>query len=116
VAALDEPKVLEARGHLFVGVCIEGADRAQVLLSFKRKVKIASENKVAQLIAAALPGLNLHDPAPVPGGVPSMAGYDYFELDRSHPLWDDVRRASNVGVYLPRDMEQLKLDLVGNWE
>lgn len=116
VGGIADPRLLDARGKLFLGVCIEGPDRPQILLTFPKRAKIASESKVQSLIVAATEGLALHPPAPVPAGVPCFAGYDYFELDRSHPLWEDVRRANQVAVYLPRELEQVKLDLVGTWE
>lgn len=116
VGALSRPELLEARGRVFLGVCVDTPERQQVLPTLPSRLKIASEAKVRQLIVAASPGLGLHDHGPVPAGVPSYAGYDYFELDRSHPLWDDVQRAREVAVYLPRDLGQFKLDLVGTWE
>jgi type VI secretion system protein ImpJ len=91
-------------------------DRQQVIATFPLRAVVASERTVLGLMAAALPGLKLQPPAPVPAGTPNHNSYDYFELDRQHDLWRDIAAARDVAVYLPPEFASAKLDLVGIWE
>ncbi len=116
VGALSEPKLLEPRARLFLGVSHAEMDRQQVLATFALRACVASERTVLGLMAAALPGLKLLPPAPVPAGTPNHNSYDYFELDRQHDLWRDIAAARDVAVYLPPEFANAKLDLVGIWE
>lgn len=116
VGALSEPKLLEPRARLFLGVSHPEMDRQQAIASFPLRVVIASERNVLGLMAAALPGLRLQPPAPVPAGTPNHNSYDYFELDRQHDLWNDIAAARGVAIYLPPEFAAAKLDLVGIWE
>lgn len=116
VGALSEPKLLEPRARLFLGVSHPEMDRQQVIATFALRAIVASERSVLGLMAAALPGLKLQPPAPVPAGTPNHNSYDYFELDRQHDLWRDIAGARDVAVYLPPEFANAKLDLVGIWE
>ncbi len=116
VGALAEPKLLDPRARLFLGVSHPEMDRQQVIASFALRATVASERTVLGLMAAALPGLKLMPPAPVPAGTPNHNSYDYFELDRQHDLWRDIATARDVAIYLPPEFASAKLDLVGIWE
>lgn len=116
VGALTEPKLLEARARLFLGVSHAEMDRQQVIASFALRAIVASEKTVLGLMAAALPGVKLLPPAPVPAGTPNHNSYDYFELDRQHDLWRDIAASRDVAIYLPPEFATAKLDLVGIWE
>lgn len=116
VGALSEPKLLDPRARLFLGVSHPEMDRQQAIASFPLRVIIASERNVLGLMAAALPGLRLQPPSPVPAGTPNHNSYDYFELDRHHDLWNDIAASRGVAIYLPPEFANAKLDLVGIWE
>jgi type VI secretion system protein ImpJ len=74
-------------------------------------VKIGAVNKMQQLVQAALPGVPLSAVAAPPSQIRAMAGYVYFELDRSHVDWKDFATAPALGLYIAGDWPDLAMEL-----
>jgi type VI secretion system protein ImpJ len=74
-------------------------------------VKIGAVTKMQQLVQAALPGVPLSPVAAPPSQIRAMAGYVYFELDRSHPDWKDFATAPALGLYIAGDWPDLAMEL-----
>ncbi|WP_207791548.1 type VI secretion system baseplate subunit TssK [Sandaracinobacteroides saxicola] len=74
-------------------------------------VKIGAVTKMQQLVQAALPGVPLSAIAAPPQQIRAMAGYVYFELDRSHPDWKDFSTAPALGLYIAGEWPELAMEL-----
>ncbi|HBN9879265.1 TPA: type VI secretion system baseplate subunit TssK [Pseudomonas aeruginosa] len=77
---------------------------------FLQQVKVASMERLNELVSRQLPGIPL-SPLPVaPRQLPYHAGFSYFEVDRSHPLWQQMmRNTSGFGFHIAGDFPGLEL-------
>lgn len=73
--------------------------------------KIGAVTKMQQLVQAALPGVPLAPVGAPPSQIRAMAGYVYFELDRSHPDWKDFATAPALGLYIAGEWPDLAMEL-----
>ncbi|GGI68178.1 type VI secretion protein [Polymorphobacter multimanifer] len=74
-------------------------------------VKIGAVTRMQQLVQAALPGVPLAAVAAPPPQIRAMAGYVYFELDRSHPDWKEFATAPALGLYIAGEWPDLAMEL-----
>ncbi len=74
--------------------------------------KIADSHRVESLVLTANPGLRL-EPVPRPREpIPVRKDASYYRLHGEGPLWDEVRRSGQLGIYIPRAPDGLHLELV----
>ncbi len=76
------------------------------------KIKIGSPNTIENLIGAALRGVGISHLTWLPSQIPARAGYQYFQIDTSHELWNDIRLSKTIAIYLPAEYSQAKMDLI----
>ncbi|WP_454725138.1 MULTISPECIES: type VI secretion system baseplate subunit TssK [Cupriavidus] len=78
---------------------------------FLQQIKVASLEKLNELVRLQLPGIPLM-PLPVaPRHLPYHAGFTYFQLDRSHPSWQQMmRNTAGFGFHLSGDYPGLQLE------
>ena len=80
---------------------------------FPSVAKIASVQKMKQIVESALPGVPLrHVPTPPPQ-IRVLPGYVYFELDRSVRDWRDLATAPGLGLHVAGEWPELQLELWG---
>lgn len=78
---------------------------------FPSVAKIASVQKMRQIVESALPGVPLrHVPTPPPQ-IRVLPGYVYFELDRSVRDWRDFATAPGLGLHVAGEWPELQLEL-----
>jgi type VI secretion system protein ImpJ len=77
---------------------------------FPTQVKIAPAETISDLIRQGLPGIPVVPMPAAPRQIPYHAGYAYFELDQTHELWDQLRNAAGVAVYVPGEFPGLKME------
>ncbi|MCM2973206.1 type VI secretion system baseplate subunit TssK [Larsenimonas suaedae] len=76
---------------------------------FVQQTKIASVERIRDLISLQLPGVPL-TPLPVaPRQLPYHAGYTYFQLDRQSQAWDMLRNASGFAFHVAGEFPGLEL-------
>jgi type VI secretion system protein ImpJ len=97
--------------QIFLGLRA-GGDQSEVLRRAPQLLKISAGDRVSQLVRQALPGLGIrHVPNP-PGAVPIRTGHLYFEVERTGPEWDAIRRSRNLAAYVPSDFVDASLELI----
>jgi type VI secretion system protein ImpJ len=75
------------------------------------RVKVFSRDLIERVVRQAVPGVPLtYLPVP-PSSVPPGFGVVYFSIDREHPLFDSLRKHSNIGVYVPGEIPNVELVL-----
>lgn len=78
---------------------------------FPSVAKIASVQKMRQIVESALPGVPLrHVPTPPPQ-IRVLPGFVYFELDRSVRDWRDFATAPGLGLHVAGEWPELQLEL-----
>lgn len=76
---------------------------------FVQQTKIASVEKIRELISLQLPGIPLV-PLPVaPRQLPYHAGYSYFQLERSSKAWDMLINSSGFAFHVAGEIPELEL-------
>lgn len=106
---IDDPRLLE-EGEFYL-VATGDVQRGE----FERlpsACKIADSHRVEGLARFNNPGLTL-EPVPRPRPpVPVRKDAFYFRLHTTGPLWDEIRRSGQIGLFVPRAPDGLKLELV----
>ncbi|HEV2864865.1 MAG TPA: type VI secretion system baseplate subunit TssK [Pyrinomonadaceae bacterium] len=104
----DDRLLAEAEFYLAVRA---NAPVADLIKAVPRTLKIASRDVIDDVIAAALPGVTLTHISPPPASIPARVGFQYFQLDNSGRIWDDIRGAKTIAVYVPDEIPEEKLEL-----
>jgi type VI secretion system protein ImpJ len=84
----------------------------ELIGKFPQLTKLASPNDIPRLVRNSLPGVVLrHLPSP-PSAVPVKLDNQYFSLVQSGPLWDALTQARAVGVFVPSEIADPKMELL----
>lgn len=76
-----------------------------------QQTKVASSDKIRELISLQLPGIPLL-PLPVaPRQLPYHAGYSYFQLDRQSPAWQMLAVSNTLAFHIAGDFPELDMQL-----
>jgi type VI secretion system protein ImpJ len=78
---------------------------------FPAQVTIASVETIAKLVNDHLPGVPLQALSVVPRQIPFHAGYTYFELDRNHSRFRELRTGGGIAIHVPDSFPGLALEL-----
>jgi type VI secretion system protein ImpJ len=106
---VEDQKLLEA-AHFYL-VATGDLPRAE----FERlptACKVADSSRVESLARTANPGLALVPVPRPPSPVPVRKDAVYFQVKADGPLWQEIRRSGQIGVFVPRAPEGLQLELV----
>jgi type VI secretion system protein ImpJ len=77
---------------------------------FPAQVKVGPSERIGDLVRQGLPGLPVVPVPVVPRQIPFHAGYAYFELDRSHELWDQLKNSGGVAIHVAGDFPGLTME------
>lgn len=80
---------------------------------FVTQAKAGPPDKLDDLVRSHLPGVMLQAMPVPPRQIPFNAGYVYFELVRSGPLWDEIAQHGGLALHVAGDFPSLKLELWG---
>ena len=76
-----------------------------------QQTKMASSEKIRELISLQLPGVPLL-PLPVaPRQLPYHAGYSYFQLDRQSPAWQMLVTGNTLAFHIAGEFPELDMQL-----
>lgn len=111
VASIQDDRVLQAEGAIYIAVQAE-VPAEKVVREAPLKFKISSQDRVDQLITAALRGISVrHVPAPPPE-IPVQPGRNYFQVDKAGDHWEAIRSSRSMALYLPPEFQGLNLELM----
>jgi len=80
---------------------------------FATQAKVGPSERLPDLVRAHLPGVTLQSLPVPPRQIPFNAGYVYYELARSGPLWDAILQHGGIALHVAGDFPGLKLELWG---
>lgn len=78
---------------------------------FPAQLKLGPAEQIRALVTHHLPGIPVH-PVPVaPRQIPYHAGFAYFEVDRAHALWAELKTSGGLALHVAGDFPGLALEL-----
>ncbi|CCN45811.1 conserved hypothetical protein [Vibrio nigripulchritudo MADA3029] len=107
VAPIQDQSLLESADFIL-------AVRARMPLEdlrrlFVQQTKVASVEKIRELISLQLPGIPVN-PLPVaPRQLPYHAGYTYYQLDKTSEAWRMLQNASGFAFHVAGEFDELDL-------
>lgn len=104
----DERLLKEAEFYLAVRAQMP---EAKIIEGVPRVVKVASRDVIDTIIGSALPGVILSHTNPPPAPIPARVGFKYFKLDTIGPYWDGIRGSKVLGVFVPDEINDEKLEM-----
>jgi len=88
-------------------------NEAELIRKTPDLIKICSRKFIAKLVQRALPGLQLIHLSTPPNALStgSETKTQYFEIQKSGPCWESILDSSELGVYVPGELADSKLEL-----
>lgn len=74
------------------------------------QTKLGPVERIRDLVNLHLPGVTLR-PLPIaPREIPYHAGYNYFEVDTTHDLWNQLHSSGGLAMHISGDFPDLQLE------
>ncbi|ATP90306.1 MULTISPECIES: type VI secretion system baseplate subunit TssK [Aeromonas] len=109
VAMVNESELMQSAD--FVLAVRARMPQEQLRKQLLQQTKVASSDKIRELISLQLPGIPLL-PLPVaPRQLPYHAGYSYFQLDRQSPAWQMLAVGNTLAFHIAGDFPELDMQL-----
>jgi type VI secretion system protein ImpJ len=77
---------------------------------FPSQLKIGPAEKIADLVRLALPGVAVNAVPVAPRQIPFHAGFAYFELDQTGPLWDQLKDSGGIAIHVAGEFPGLAME------
>ncbi|MBA0264346.1 type VI secretion system baseplate subunit TssK [Stenotrophomonas maltophilia] len=85
----------------------------QLRARFVQQAKVASIERIDELVSLQLPGIPLVAMPVAPRHLPYHAGFTYFQLDRGSPAWQMMLSTSGIGLHVSGDFPEMDIQLWG---
>lgn len=83
----------------------------QLHRQFPQQSKVATPERIHELIALQLPGIPLQALPVVPRHLPYHAGFSYFLLDLQSPEWLGLSQSTQLALHVAGEFPALELQL-----
>ncbi len=74
------------------------------------QLKIASVERIRELVIAGMPGIAIKVLPVAPRQVPFHSGYTYFELDRQSSFWKELQKSGGIAMHVGGDFPGLEFE------
>jgi type VI secretion system protein ImpJ len=108
---IADDRLLEPSVPIYLGV-YANVSVGQLQGMFPELSKIASPERLEVLVAAALKGISLRLVQSLPAALPAQAGWTYFQLEKSGPIWEGIAGSRQIAVYAPPEFPGILLELI----
>ncbi|MCL1861389.1 MAG: type VI secretion system baseplate subunit TssK [Proteobacteria bacterium] len=122
IIPLVTPKPSFYVGHLESDSLIENVDYflsiqgemdfSQVLGEVPSQFKVGSPESVEKILHTGMPGVNLLYTQQPPAYLPMRVGNHYFAFEPHGEIFDDMKKARSICIYVPESLSRLKLELI----
>ncbi|MCL2590260.1 MAG: type VI secretion system baseplate subunit TssK [Betaproteobacteria bacterium] len=122
IIPLVTPKPSFYVGHLESDSLIENVDYflsiqgemdfSQVLGEVPSQFKVGSPESVEKILHSGMPGVNLMYTQQPPAYLPMRVGNHYFAFEPHGDIYDDMKKARSICIYVPESLSRLKLELI----
>ena len=104
----------DMRGFTALVLAVHAAMPPDVLQQqFLAQAKVGPSDKLPNLVGSHLPGIGLQALPVPPRQIPFNAGYIYYELTRSGPLWEEIARHGGIALHVAGEFPSLRMELWG---
>jgi type VI secretion system protein ImpJ len=107
IAPIKDPELIDKATFIIAVQARMPMDQLRKL--FVQQTKIASVEKIRDLISLQLPGVPLSQLAVAPRQLPYHAGYTYYQLDKSSTAWSMLINSSGFAFHVAGDFPELEL-------
>jgi type VI secretion system protein ImpJ len=109
VARIEDKTLLTAASFVLAAK----ADLAPEKLrqSFPRQTTVSTVEKIANLVNAHLPGIELYPMQVAPPQIPYHVGFTYFEIDTRDAAWKLMESSGGLAVHIGANYPSLELEL-----
>lgn len=109
VAMVNESELMQSAD--FVLAVRARMPQEQLRKQLLQQTKVASSDKIRELISLQLPGIPLLPLPMAPRQLPYHAGYSYFQLDRQSPAWQMLAVGNTLAFHIAGDFPELDMQL-----
>ena len=109
VGRLDSERLVENVDY-YLSVSSE-LPTTQILDMIPLKLKAGSPDDVEKILNSALPGVRLAHATQTPVALPVRVGNHYFILEPQGQIFERMRKARSICIYVPQALLELKLEL-----
>ncbi len=109
VADIEKDEYLTGQVYLAISADLPSAELLQLTPAL---IKVCSATHLETLIRQALPGVPLTHVASPPHEIPVKLNYHYFSLDRAGAAWETIPRSRNIGVYVPSEIANARMEMI----
>lgn len=109
--AVLQPSFFTQRNRFYLVLRTE-APPQQVIDAMRNDARLATLDQMPQLLALALPGLELIHMAQAPQGLPRRANSYYFRIEQMSQQWDAVQREGTIALSWLDAPDDLKCEIV----
>jgi len=86
--------------------------QSEIIESIPLRIKVGAPDDVEKLVLSAMSGVRLTHAAQVPVAIPVRPGACYFALDAHGALYERMRKAQSVMIYIPESYQDLKIEMI----
>jgi len=110
--AVMDPATVQSFGSLVLAVSAEVPPDVLVT-RFAAQSKLASSERLPELIRSHLPGISMAALPVPPRQIPFNAGFVYYEIHRHGPLWEQVAQYGGLAMHVSGEFSGLRVELWG---
>jgi type VI secretion system protein ImpJ len=107
VAPIQDPQLMDSADFILAVKARMPMDELRRL--FTQQTKVASVEKIRELISVQLPGIPLVALPVAPRQLPYHAGYTYYQLDKTSKAWSMLQHSSGFAFHVAAAFEELEL-------
>lgn len=85
---------------------------SEIITATPRLVKVCSREFLPKLVSRALPGLAMKHLPVAPPAISPKVDMQYFSIDKAGPCWDHIVATRLLGVYVPGELPDPKIELL----
>jgi type VI secretion system protein ImpJ len=111
LASVD-PSEIKSYTHLVLAVAA-AMPADQLAQQFVAHGKLASSDRLPELVRLHLPGVVLRVLPVPPRQIPFNAGYVYFQLEPQGPHWEQLQTHGGIGLHVAKSFPDLRMQLWG---
>lgn len=109
VGRVEDERLLQ-EASFFLAIRSQMPER-EAIVKAPRMIKVAASDHIDRVIGVAMPGVPLNYAAAPPGPIPTRPGFVYFGLETVGRFWDVIRGSKSIGIYVPNEFPEVKLEL-----
>ncbi|MGD9853117.1 MAG: type VI secretion system baseplate subunit TssK [Nitrospirales bacterium] len=110
VGQVSDVSLLE-KGQFFLSVSGgESEDSVRSLLL--KRVKIGAMDDMELIVNAAMPGVRFRHVVRPPASIPAKTGHQYFQWETQGGFWDRIKQMQNLSLYVPSELQEVKIEIL----